>query len=268
MSESIIQGTPLVATIITNSIGRSISFYQDGLKYSVLKRGVLNDRQREVYGSHLSEFVLLGHDSGSIVRLINHDSPDARPIRMCAKPWDIGLCVMEVGAADVEKAYYRLIRNRFGVISPPKEFSVTGPEPLGHVVMKAFGALGPAGEQLFITQITHREGGTPLWKQRKDINVFPPGNIVLSLADREPQKFYERAFNLYPAIDLPLAQEDAAYIMGGPSDMSFRMCLMGNGSYKSGMEQHCYAEMNPTYSFTISVSNLASQVADRPKGQN
>jgi len=249
MSNCTFQGTPLAATIITNSPGRSLSFYCDALGYEVLQKGELDSVQKRTFGQHLSNYILLGHDRGSIVRLLIISDDSALPIRHGARPWDEGMCVMEVGAKDVDLAYQNMIRHRFGVITPPKEFSVTGPEPLGHVVMKAFGTMGPSGEQLFITQITHREGGTNLWEHRKDINVYPPGNIVFSLGDRSVQRFYNQVFGLQPTIDLVLDQEDSALIMGGPSDMSFNMCLMGNGMYKSGMEQHVYQPLNPSYTF-------------------
>ena len=194
----------------------------------------------------------------------------AQPNRIGARPWDIGLCVLEAGSADVDFAYEHMIRHRFGAISPPKEFSVEGSEPLGRVVMKAFGLYGVNGEQFFITQITEREGGTPLWEQRKDINIFPIGNAVISMKNRTAQQFYEQTFALYPSIELPLSQKLAAQIMGGPSDMSFDMCLMGNGQYKSVLDQHVYGARHPDYDFKIypcdfSKTGLASVCW---KGQN
>ena len=81
---------------------------------------------------------------------------------------------------------------------------------------------------------------------------------MISMKDRIPQEFYRSAFNLLPSIDLVLDQEDAALIMGGPSDMAFNMCLMGNGNYKSGMEHHIYQELNPSYSFQKFECNFSS----------
>ncbi|MEN0051260.1 MAG: hypothetical protein AAF806_29620 [Bacteroidota bacterium] len=247
--ESNFTGILQAASVVTNSWKESLRFYEQGLGYQIIEEGILSKAQKAIFGSQLHRYVLLGHDRASVVRLIETSDEKAQPNRIGARPWDIGLCVMEAGAANVDHAYEHMIRHRFGVISPPQEFSVKGPEPLGYVVMKAFGLYGINGEQFFITQITEREGGTPLWEQRKDINIFPVGNAVISMKDRSAQQFYEQTFALHPSIELPLAQELAAQIMGGPADMSFDMCLMGNGQYKSGMEQHIYGERHPNYDF-------------------
>jgi len=244
-------GTALAATVITNCWGQSLRFYTDALGYQIVDEGELSGAQKKVFGNHLGKYVLLGQDRGSVVRLIESNLKDALPNRLQARPWDPGMCVMEIGVADVESVYLSVIRNRFGVLAPPVKFSVTGPEPLGFVEMYPVAILAPAGEQLFLTQITKREGGIPLWEQRKDINVFPLGNVVLSMEDRSTQKFYADVFNLYPETDLVLKQDDAAFIMGGPPGMAFDMCLMGNGNYKSGMEQHIYKEHNPDVDFNV-----------------
>lgn len=242
-------GTSLAATVVTNSWFQSLRFYQDALAYKQIDSGTLTAEQQKTFGDHLTNYVLLGQDRGPVVRLLNSTLQEAEPNRVMARPWDPGLCVMEIGVADVDAIYTSIIRNRFGILAPPTTFSVKGPEPLGFVEMRAVAVLGPAGEQLFMTQIMHRDGGTPLWEQRKDINVFPLGNIVLSMKDRQAQQFYADVFHLYPETDLVLKQKEAAFIMGGPADMGFGMCLMGNGMYKSGMEQHIYQEHNPSYDF-------------------
>ncbi len=250
-SSSHFSGTALAATIITNTWQQSLRFYTDALGYQIVDEGKLSPQQKEAYGEHLHDYALLGQDKGSVIRLIHSDQVDAKPNRIQARPWDPGLCVMEIGVADVEAVYQSVIRNRFGILAPPTTFSVEGPEPLGYVEMKALAIMAPAGEQLFLTQITDRRGGIPLWEQRRDINVFPLGNVVLSMEDRSTQKFYEEVFGLYPENDLLLRQDEAAFIMGGPQGMGFDMCLMGNGNYKSGMEQHIYKPHNPGFDFKI-----------------
>lgn len=245
--QSIFKGTALAATIVSNTWQQSCRFYQEALGYSVVEEGVLSQDQQMQFGSSLNRYALFGQDKGAVVRLIEQKNEDATPNRLLANPWDPGLVVMEIGVADVDSLYKQIIRNRFGILAPPTTFSVKGPEPLGYVEMRALAVLGPSGEQIFFTQITDREGGIPLWEQRRDINVFPLGNVVLSMKDRMPQDFYKNVFNLYPNTDLLLQQEEAAFIMGGPQDMAFDMCLMGNGDYKSGMEQHVYGSYQPDY---------------------
>ncbi len=248
-SSSIFQGTALAATILSNTWDQSIRFYKDTLGYSIVGEGELSAAQNNQFGQSLKRYCLFGQDRGAVIRLIELADHKAVPNRLHANPWDPGLAVMEVGVADVDKLYHTIIRNRFGILAPPTTFSVKGPEPLGFVEMRALAVLGPSGEQIFFTQITQREGGTPLWEQRRDINVFPLGNIVLSMKDRNPQQFYKDVFQLMPSIDLVLKQKEAAFIMGGPQEMAFDMCLMGNGHYKSGMEQHVYGPHNPEYTF-------------------
>ena len=263
-------GTTIAVSIVTASRDASLRFYIDILGYQLIRSSPITKQQKDVYGQSLSECILIGHDKGSIIRLLVTQDQDATPNRIGASPLDTGLCVLEAGSPDVDKIYKRLIENRCGVISRPKLFSVEGPEPLGFMVMKAVGVFGPSGEQLFITQITEREGGTPLWGLRDDIDVFPPGNIVLSLKTREQQAFYKEAFGISPSIDLLLDQPEAVELMGGPTGMSFRMCLMGSGMYKTGMEQHVYGPLNPNHKFKkypsdFSKTGLASACW---KGQN
>jgi len=249
VSDSVFQGTILASSIVTCDIDRSLALYREVLGFQLLDKGQLNTEQKEIFGEDLSNYLLLGHDRGSIIRLLDNNNPKAIPLRQGASPWDPGLAVLEAGTNDVDKIYFDLIRNRFGVISQPKEFSVEGPEPLGYLVMRAVGVMGPSGEQLFLTQIKERAGGTPLWEQRQDINVLPPANVVLSLEDHATQVFYKEVFDLEPSVHLLLAQVDAAQLMGGPDQMSFDMCLMGNGNYKSGMEQHIYSPHNPDFTY-------------------
>jgi len=244
-------GTVLAATVITNCWEHSVRFYTSALDYKIVDEGVLSKEQRDIYGIHLGQYILLGQDKGSVIRLIETSNKHALPARLHARPWDPGLCVLEAGVSDVDEIYMSLIRNRFGVLAPPTTFSVEGPEPLGYVEMRAVAILAPAGEQIFLTQITDRKGGIPLWEQRQDIAVFPLGNVAMSLEDRIAQEFYGSVFGLYPENDLLLKQEKAAYIMGGPPDMGFDMCLMGNNTYKSGMEQHIYKVHNPSFDFNI-----------------
>ena len=206
-------------------------------------------KQKKQFGNKLKRYILLGHTGGSVVRLIETTDKTAVPNRIGARPWDNGLCVFEAGTPDVERAYFKVLRARFGAICTPSEFDCEGPEPLGYILMRSTAFIGPAGEQVFVTQIVNRKGGTSLLKEKAVDGINVPANVVISLKSREQQAFYKRVLGIYPINDLPLKQELAAAIMAGPSDMGFDMCLMGNETERIGLEQHVYGVHNPQYDF-------------------
>ncbi len=226
-------------TIVTNTWQRSLQFYQDGLGYQILSEGFLSENQKKIFGENLGKYVLLGHQEGSVVRLIELNDPLAVPNRVGARPWDCGMAVFEAGTPDVERAYEKLIRNRFGALALPTEFDCEGPEPLGYIVMKSTAFIGPSGEQIFVTQIVNRKGGISLLKEKSVDGINTPANCVISIQNREIQeKFWRDIIGIVPVNDLVLKQAGAAAIMGGPPDMGFDMCLMGHGLERVGMEQH------------------------------
>ena len=244
-----ITGALQAISVVTNCWQQSIRFYTDGLGYQILEKGNLSVNQKEIFGQYLNQYVLLGHAEGSVIRLIETTDESAVPNRIGARPWDNGLCVIEAGTPDVEGAYLKVLRARFGAIAPPTEFDCEGPEPLGYVLMRSTAFIGPAGEQLFVTQIVGRKGGVSLLKEKSVDGINAPANAVISLSTRNQQKLYADVLGIYPVNDLPLAQPGAASIMGGPPDMGFEMCLMGHGMERIGMEQHVYAPQNPDYDF-------------------
>jgi hypothetical protein len=115
--------------------------------------------------------------------------------------------------------------------------------------MRSTAFIGPAGEQLFVTQIVGRKGGVSLLKEQSVDGINSPANAVISLATREQQQQYANVLGLIPVNDLTLKQAGAASIMGGPSDMGFEMCLMGTGMDRIGMEQHVYSTQHPDYDY-------------------
>jgi hypothetical protein len=245
-----IVGALQAVTVVTSCWYQSLRFYTEGLGYKILQEGELSTQQKAVYGSQLGQYALLGHDAeGSVVRLIATKDSEAVPNRIGARPWDNGLCVIEAGTPDVENAYFKVLRARFGAIAPPTEFDCEGPEPLGYVLMRSTAFIGPAGEQMFVTQIVGRKGGVSLLKEKTVDGINAPANAVLSLASRAQQQQYAQVLGLVPVNDLPLKQPGAASIMGGPADMGFEMCLMGHGMNRIGMEQHIYAPQNPGYDY-------------------
>lgn len=247
-----ITGALQAITIVTNTWERSQQFYQDGLGYEKLSEGLLTENQRKNFGLNLGKYVLLGHQEGSIVRLIELNDLKAIPNRVGAKPWDCGMAVFEAGTPNVEKSYERLIRNRFGALALPTEFDCEGPEPLGYIVMKSTAFIGPSGEQVFVTQIVGRKGGVSLLKEHSVDGINTPANCVISIQNRDVQeKFWKDIIGIVPVNDLVLKQPGAAAIMGGPADMGFDMCLMGHELERVGMEQHVYEEQNPDYTFKI-----------------
>ena len=236
-------------SVVTNTWAQSIRFYTDGLGYQILEEGQLSAIQKTTFGTQLGKYVLLGHAEGSVVRLIETSNAAALPNRIGARPWDNGLCVIEAGTPDVDKAYLKVLRARFGAIAPPTEFDCEGPEPLGYIVMKSTAFMGPAGEQIFVTQIVRRKGGVSLLKEAAVAGINAPANAVISLATRHQQMQYAEVLGIVPVNDLPLKQPGAASIMGGPPDMGFEMCLMGHGQARVGMEQHVYATQHPDYEY-------------------
>ncbi len=247
--EPLLKGALLAVSVVTNVWSLSIRFYTEGLGYNILETGLLTENQRAIFGMHLGRFALLGHEEGSVVRLIETSNADALPNRLGANPWDNGMAVFEAGTPDVERAYYKVLRARFGAIAPPTQFDCEGPEPLGYVLMKSTAFMGPAGEQIFVTQIVGRKGGVSLLKEKAVDGINTPANVVLSLATRAQQKMYADVLGIVPVNDLVLKQPGAASIMCGPPDMGFDMCLMGHGTDRIGMEQHVYAPHNPSYRY-------------------
>ena len=247
-----ITGALQAISIVTNTWERSLQFYQDGLGYQILLEGELSKAQTEVFGDNLGRYVLLGHEEGSVVRLIELSDRTAIPNRVGARPWDCGMAVFEAGTPDVERAYQKLIRNRFGALALPTEFDCEGSEPLGYVLMKSTAFIGPSGEQVFVTQLVSRKGGVSLLKENSVDGINTPANCVISIQNRKIQKeFWGDILGVFPVNDLPLKQAGAAAIMGGPADMGFDMCLMGHGMERVGMEQHVYEEHNPNYDYKI-----------------
>jgi hypothetical protein len=247
-----ILGALQAISIVTNTWERSLQFYQDGLGYQILSEGLLSEAQKKAFGENLGRFVLLGHQEGSVVRLIELKIIKAVPNRINARPWDCGMAVFEAGTPDVDRAYEKLIRNRFGALALPIEFDCEGPEPLGYIVMKSTAFIGPSGEQVFVTQIVGRKGGNSLLKENSVDGINTPANCVISIQNREIQEiFWRDIIGIVPVNDLVLKQAGAAAIMGGPADMGFDMCLMGYELERVGMEQHIYEPHNPTYDFKI-----------------
>jgi catechol 2,3-dioxygenase-like lactoylglutathione lyase family enzyme len=241
-----------VVTIVINQLESSKRFYGDALGYKLLEEGTLSEKQKEAYGQHLSGYLLYGHEEGSVIRLLLSDDPTMLPNRMGANPWDLGLAVFEGGCPDIEAVYHRILKNRFGVISEPLEFDSEGPEPLGYLVMKSIGVMGPNGEQMFITEIVKRHGGKSLLKEKAVAGVNVPGNAVISMKDRAPlEQFWRPLLGIEPVIDLPLQQKNAAVIMGGPPDMGFDMVLTGCGGERIGLEWHFYEKYNPDYTYRV-----------------
>jgi hypothetical protein len=244
-----IQETLQAITIVSNTWEQSKRFYTEGLGYTVLNEGELSKKQKKYFGKQLKRFILLGHTEGSVVRLIETINKEALPNRIGARPWDNGMAVFEAGTPDVDRAYFKVLRARFGAICPPTEFDCEAPEPLGYVLMRSTAFIGPSGEQVFVTQIVNRRGGQSLLKEKAVDGINTPANVVISLKNRAQQAFYKDILGIMPINDLPLKQPLAAAIMGGPSDMGFDMCLMGNEVERIGMEQHIYEKYNPTYDY-------------------
>lgn len=247
---NLINGPLQAVTVVTNSWEQSCRFYGDALGYNLLGEGQLSTAQKAAFGSKLGRYSLWGYTNGSVVRLIELNDPAARPIREGARAYDTGMAVIEGGTPDIMNAYYRVIRSRFGAISAPQNFYVEGPEPLGKILMKSAAFMGPAGEQVFVTEITKREGGTSLLKEKAVEGINAPGNVAFCLLNRQPiEQFWGPIVGLRPVNDLPVQDPNAPEIMGGPDNMAFDMLLMGFGMERIGMEFHIYEPHQPNYDY-------------------
>ena len=189
-TDSHIKGGLQVVTVISNTWQQSIRFYTKALGYQIRHSGHLTTSQQTIFGENLGQYALLGHIDGAVVRLIELNDKEAIPNRIGANPWDNGLAVMEAGTPDVDKAYWKVMKNKFGAVAPPTEFDCEGPEPLGYVLMKSTAFIGPSGEQIFVTQIVNRKGGVSLLKEQAIDSINTPANAVISLKNREQQQFY------------------------------------------------------------------------------
>jgi hypothetical protein len=232
-----ISGALKAVTIITNTWEQSLRFYKDGLGYQLLEISNLSEVQRANFGTNLGKYALLGHKEGSVVRVIETSDKNALPNRLGANPWDCGMAVFEAGTPNIDKAYLKVIRAKFGALATPTEFDCEGPEPLGYVLMKSTAFIGPSGSLL---------------KEQAVDGINVPANCVISIKNRKIQEeFWQKIIGIVPVNDLVLKQPGAAAIMGGPEDMGFDMCLMGYDKTRIGMEQHVYEEQNPDYEFEI-----------------
>lgn len=242
-----------VITIVSNTWEASLRFYTKALGYKLMQSGQLNQAQKTVYGAHLNQFALFGHqEDGSLLRLLESRNLALPPHRLGAKPWDNGLAVFEAGTPDIDRAYYQVLQARFGATAPPTEFETEGAEPLGHVVMKSTAFIGPSGEQIFVTQIIRRKGGRTLLNESAVEGINSPGNAVISMKDRSTiNNFWQPVMGISPVNDLPLVQPEAASIMGGPAEMGFDMLLTGYGDERIGLEQHVYAPHNPDFTYRV-----------------
>ncbi len=229
-----IVGALQAVTVITNSWAQSIRFYTEALGYKIIERGELTHIQKKTFGRHLGKFALLGYEEGSVVRLIETSNIGALPNRIGAHPWDNGLAVIEACTTDVERAYWKVLRARFGAIAPPGEFDF---EPLGKQstgVLKSVAFIGPSGEQLLVNQtqdcVENCEG------------INAPTTAVISVTTHELQSMYAEVLGSVPINDFRIRPLGKANILGAPSEAGFEMCLMGYDTHCVGLEQHVYAE--------------------------
>ena len=247
---SLVNGPLQAVTVVTNTWEQSCRFYRDALGYGLLGEGELSAVQKAAFGFKLKRYALWGYSNGSVVRLLELTDAQARPIREGARALDSGMAVIEAGTPDVMAAYYRVLRCRFGAYSSPQDFYVEGPEPLGKVLMKSVAFVGPAGEQVFVTEITKRQGGNSLLKEKAVEGINAPGNVAFCLVDRKPiEEFWGPLFGLRPVNDVPLKEPNAPEIMGGPAGMGFDMLLMGFGEERIGMELHIYKPHQPDFDY-------------------
>lgn len=177
-----IVGALQAVTVITNSWAQSIRFYTEALGYKIIERGELTHIQKKTFGRHLGKFALLGYNEGALVRLIETSNAGALPNRIGAHLWDNGLSVMEACTADVERAYWKVLRARFGAISHLGEFDFDTFGNQAGSSAKSVAFIGPSGEQLVVKQLSDCVEGC------EGINA--PTTAVISVPKHALQSIY------------------------------------------------------------------------------
>ncbi len=250
--ESLINGSLRAVTVITNTWAQSCRLYHDAFGYTLQAEGELTAAQKAMFGSKLGRYALWGFEQGAVVRLIELNDPDARPIREGAQPYDPGMAIIEAGTPDVDAAYSRVLRARFGAVSAPKDFYAKGPEPLGEVFMRSVAILGAAGEQVFVTQITQRKGGVSLLNDKAVAGINVPGNVAFSLPNRAAiEQFWTPVMGLVPVTDIPMHDPNVPELLGAPADLHFEMVLLGYGLTRVGIEFYTFSTYQPPTPYRV-----------------
>ncbi|WP_428662617.1 VOC family protein [Runella sp.] len=229
-----IVGALQAVSVITNSWAQSIRFYTEALGYRIIERGELTHIQKNTFGRHLGKYALLGYDEGSVVRLIETSNIGALPNRIGAHPWDNGLAVMEACTADVERAYWKVLRARFGAIASPGEFDFESFGNQTNSAVKSVAFIGPSGEQLFVTETND------CVERCEGINA--PSTAVISVTTHELQSMYAEVLGSVPINDFRIRPLGKTTLLGAPAEAGFEMCLMGYDTHSVGLEQHIYSD--------------------------
>ena len=188
-TETQMMGKLQAVTVVTNSWVQSIRFYTEALGYFLLERGELTLVQKEIFGRHLGKYALLGHEDGAVIRLIETSHAGALPNRIGAHPWDSGLACIETTTTDLEKAYWKVLRARFGAIVSPSE--------IGARSNRQATFIGPSGEQLIVSEKKQKLPFNSSFLRREGVEA--PFNTLVALPSKEHIKLYDQVLGFAPA---------------------------------------------------------------------
>lgn len=193
-TETQMKGKLQAVTIVTNSWVQSIRFYTEALGYFLLERGELTLVQKEIFGRHLGKYALLGHEDGAVIRLIETSHAGALPNRIGAHPWDTGLACMEATTPDLEKAYWKVLRARFGAIVSPSEKGYFNQDVRSN---RHATFIGPSGEQLIVNEKKQKLAFNSSFLCRDGVEA--PFNTLVALPSKEHIKLYDQVLGFAPA---------------------------------------------------------------------
>lgn len=229
-----IVGALQAVTVITNCWAQSIRFYTEALGYRIIERGDLTHNQKNTFGRHLIKFALLGYDEGAVIRLIETGNMGAFPNRIGAHPWDSGLSVMEACTADVETAYRKVLRARFGAISHLDEFDFEAFGNQDNNSIKSVAFIGPSGEQLIVKQANDYVEGC------NGINA--PATAVISVPTHELRATYSDVLGWASINDFRVNPRSRFNQIDTPSNPGVEMTMMSHEQLITVQEQLVFSE--------------------------
>jgi catechol 2,3-dioxygenase-like lactoylglutathione lyase family enzyme len=228
-------------TVVTADMGASLSFYRDLLGYELARSGVLTESHSPVAGCRCAgrAFALLRlplRDRPSCTVRLLEGADDAglnRP-RPAANILEPGLAALQLWTPDDAAAFYRLRSAGIETLSWPQYYHLDqvladNRWQFGHIEMKTFSAVGPAGELLIVQRGLSEAGNSwPKWPE-PDCR-FAWGCAVLATNDRWPLlDFYRELTGARSGAARYLQQDTVNVATGAPPGSYFHYGRLEDG---------------------------------------